>query len=126
MANMQSNADFKTLSESGFARAEADWLTGINLTRLYSILNTRNGGEGIVSVGRVQTPILALIVNRELEHKNFKSLEYFAISGDFELGDITINASLKQSEEERITDKTIAENLKSQLENQNFNFSIKS
>lgn len=126
MANMQSNADFKTLSESGFARAEADWLTGINLTRLYSILNTRNGGEGIVSVGRVQTPILALIVNRELEHKNFKSLEYFAISGDFELGDITINASLKQSEEERITDKTIAENLKSQLENQNFDFSIKS
>ncbi len=76
---MQSNSNFKGLSESGFARSEADFIVGLNATRLYTLLNQRNGGQGVVSVGRVQTPILALIVNRELENKNHKSLEYFSI-----------------------------------------------
>lgn len=78
-----------------------------------------------MSVGRVQTPILALIVNRELENKNFKSLEYFAIGGEFALNNQILGANLKQKEEERITDKQIEENLKAQLENQKFAFNLK-
>lgn len=126
IAQMQPNSNFKGLSQSGFARSEADFLVGLNLTRLYTLINQRNGGQGVVSVGRVQTPILALIVNRELENKNFKSLEYFALSGEFQCNNQTIQAKLKQKEEDRITDKEIAENLKAQLENQTFAFSIKS
>lgn len=125
MAQMQPNSDFRGLSQSGFARSDADFIVGLNFTRFYTCLNSKNGGEGLISIGRVQTPILALIVNRELENKNFKSLEYFAISGEFQLNNQTIQANLKQKEEERITDKEIAENLKAKLENQTFAFSIK-
>ncbi|HDZ4996524.1 TPA: DNA topoisomerase III, partial [Campylobacter jejuni] len=72
---MKPNSEFNGLSESGFARSEADWIVGLNLTRLYSILNNNK----LISVGRVQTPILALIVNRDLENKNHISKPYFVI-----------------------------------------------
>lgn len=126
MSCMQPNSNFRGLSQSGFARSDADFIVGLNFTRFYTCLNSKNGGEGLISIGRVQTPILALIVNRELENKNFKSLEYFALSGEFHLNNQTIQANLKQKEEDRITDKEIAENLKAELENQTFSFSIKS
>ncbi|BEJ86661.1 hypothetical protein B10525_17940 (plasmid) [Campylobacter jejuni] len=59
------------MSERGFARSQADWIVGINLTRAYTIMARKNGYEGILSVGRVQTPILALIVNRDKEFEKF-------------------------------------------------------
>lgn len=124
--SMQKNNNFKGLSESGFARSEADYIVGLNLTRFYTCLNQKNGGKGVVSVGRVQTPILALIVNRELEFKNFKSLEYFAISGEFNCGGKNIIAQLKLNEENKITDKDIAIKIQKNLENQHFNFNIQS
>ena len=118
MSAMQPNTKFKGLSESGFARSEADFIVGINLTRLYTLLNRKNGGAGVVSVGRVQTPILALIVNRELENKNHKSLEYFSINGDFNIQDSMIKAPLKMEKEERITEESQALEIKSNCEGQ--------
>ncbi|EAH8338300.1 DNA topoisomerase III, partial [Campylobacter upsaliensis] len=79
----KANEEFSNLSQSGFARSEADFLVGLNFTRLYTLLNQKNGGSGMVSVGRVQTPILGLIVHRELDYKNHKALHYFALSGNF-------------------------------------------
>lgn len=117
ISEIKPNIDFKSLSESGFARSEADFIVGLNLTRLYTLLNQRNGGNGVVSVGRVQTPILGLIVHRELENKNHKSLEYFAISADFKVNDIDLKASLKLNKDERILDEKIAESIKSCCEN---------
>ena len=122
--NMQPNSNFKGLSESGYARSEADFLVGLNLTRLYTCLNQRNGGQGVVSIGRVQTPILALIVHRELEHKNHKSLEYFSINGDFYIQDTLIKAPLKLETEERITEESQALNIKNACERQEASLTI--
>ncbi|MBX7491220.1 DNA topoisomerase 3 [Helicobacter turcicus] len=115
LTQMQPNSNFKGLSQSGFARSEADFIVGLNATRFYTLLNKRNGGQGVVSVGRVQTPILALIVNRELENKNHKSLEYFSINGEFCIKDSMIKAPLKQ--EEKITEELEATNIKNLCEN---------
>lgn len=126
IAEMKPNSHYKPLSDSGFARSEADFLVGLNLTRLYTLLNSRNGGKGVVSVGRVQTPILALIVNRELENKNFKSLEYYAISGNFTLESTQIKANLKLKDNEKITDKSLADSIKSACEGKDFHFKLES
>lgn len=62
--------DFRSLYEAGLARAIGDWLLGMNATRLYTIKYGQN--RSVLSIGRVQTPTLALIVNRQLEIENFK------------------------------------------------------
>ncbi|EAI8673033.1 DNA topoisomerase III, partial [Campylobacter jejuni] len=103
IAKIKPNADFKGMSERGFARSQADWIVGINLTRAYTIMARKNGYEGILSVGRVQTPILALIVNRDKEFENFKSINYYSLLGDFNINNNTIKARLKT--EDKILDE---------------------
>lgn len=98
IANMQDNSKYKNMSERGFARSFADWIVGLNLTRAYTLANQNKGGEGTVTVGRVQTPILGLIVNRDLENDEFKSVDYFVLNSEFELNNTKINASLKTEE----------------------------
>lgn len=118
------NEDFKFLSESGFARSEADFLTGINLTRLYTLLSQKNGNSGVLSVGRVQTPILGLIVHRELDFKNHKAKDYFNISASFLLNESIITAPLKLDKDEIITDEERAKELKTLCENKEFKLNI--
>lgn len=118
------NSEFKALSESGFARNEADFLVGLNFTRLYTCLNEKNGGSGMVSVGRVQTPILGLIVHRELAFKNHKALEYYALSGNFKLENTLINAPLKLEKDEKITEKDKALQIQQFCENKEFKANI--
>ena len=69
LSSLRSNQEFVALSISALARSRADWLYGINLTRAYSILGQKSGFHGVLSVGRVQTPVLALVVNRDREIK---------------------------------------------------------
>ncbi|MFV0470036.1 MAG: DNA topoisomerase 3 [Dysgonomonas sp.] len=69
--------EFKTLYEAGLARAIGDWLLGMNATRLYTIKYGQN--KTVLSIGRVQTPTLALIVNRQLEIENFKPEPYWEL-----------------------------------------------
>jgi len=71
--------EFDSLFWSAIARQHADWLVGINLTRAVSL----KAGNGVWSVGRVQTPTLALIVKRTIERENFKPQPYFVIKGVF-------------------------------------------
>ena len=79
---LKDGKDYDNLFESAQARAIADWLVGMNISRLYSCLYKQN-----YSVGRVQTPILALIVNRDLENDTFKSIDYFEINAKFNFND---------------------------------------
>lgn len=123
IAQIRPNSDFYTLSQSGFARSEADFLVGLNLTRLYTLLNQKNGGNGLVSVGRVQSPILGLIVNRELDFKNHKSQEYFNIQGNFGFGGFSIVAPLKV--ESRILQESEALRIKGLCEGRTAAFTIK-
>lgn len=69
--NLQKNRDFIPLATSALARARADWLYGINMTRAYTKQASFVGYKGLLSVGRVQTPLLGLIVRRDLEIENF-------------------------------------------------------
>ncbi|MGC6405110.1 DNA topoisomerase III [Bisgaard Taxon 45] len=76
---LQSNRNFIPLATSALARARADWLYGINMTRAYTLRGRQAGYQGVLSVGRVQTPVLGLIVRRDLEIENFQPKDFFEV-----------------------------------------------
>ena len=69
--SLKSNQDFMPLSISALARSRADWLYGMNMTRAYTLQGRKVGYQGVLSVGRVQTPLLGLVVRRDEEIDNF-------------------------------------------------------
>ncbi|MCK0133570.1 DNA topoisomerase 3 [Arenibacter sp. S6351L] len=74
---LKSSQDYDNLYYAGFSRAIGDWLLGMNATRLYTV---KHGGyKQMLSVGRVQTPTLAMVVNRYLEIENFKPQPYWEL-----------------------------------------------
>ncbi|MDU4464124.1 DNA topoisomerase III [Haemophilus parahaemolyticus] len=76
---LQNNRDFIPFATSALARARADWLYGINMTRAYTLQGREAGYKGVLSVGRVQTPVLGMIVRRDLEIENFEPKDYFEV-----------------------------------------------
>ncbi len=76
--HLKDQSEYQSLYEAGLSRAIGDWLLGMNATRLYTLKYGQN--RQVLSVGRVQTPTLALIVNRYLEIKNFKPEPYWVLS----------------------------------------------
>ena len=76
---LQPNRDFVPLATSALARSRADWLYGINMTRAYTIRGRQAGYNGVLSVGRVQTPVLGLIVRRDLEIEHFQPKDFFEV-----------------------------------------------
>lgn len=95
--NLKDGSCYDNLFESSQARAIADWLVGMNLSRLYSCLYKQN-----YSVGRVQTPTLAMIVKRDDEIANFKKEKYFTV--ELNLDGFSLST-------DRIYDKIVAEQL---------------
>lgn len=79
LANLKDNRDYMPLSISALARSRADWLYGINLTRTYTIYGQQSGFNSVLSVGRVQTPVLGLVVRREQEIANFVSKPFYQV-----------------------------------------------
>ncbi|MDD2286248.1 MAG: DNA topoisomerase 3 [Paludibacter sp.] len=75
--SLKDEKQYQRLYEAGLSRAIGDWLLGMNATRLYTLKYSRN--KQVLSIGRVQTPTLALIVNRHLEIENFKPEKYFEL-----------------------------------------------
>ncbi len=76
---LRDNRDFVPLCVSALARSRADWLYGINMTRAYTLLGRNAGYDGVLSVGRVQTPVLGLVVRRDEEIENFVAKDYFEV-----------------------------------------------
>ena len=101
--NLKDGKDYDNLFESAQARAIADWLVGMNISRLYSCLYKQN-----YSVGRVQTPTLSMIVKRDDEIADFKKEKYYTV--ELELDGFTLST-------ERIDSLEVAEQLKNLLEN---------
>ena len=95
---LKDGKDYDNLFESSQARSIADWLVGMNISRLYSVLYNQN-----YSVGRVQTPTLSMIVERDNEINNFKKEKYYIV--DLELDGFTLST-------DRIDNEEIAEDLK--------------
>ena len=77
-ATLKDQAEYQSLYLAGLSRAVGDWLLGINCTRLYTIKYGQN--RQVLSIGRVQTPTLALIVNRQKEIDNFKPEPYWVLA----------------------------------------------
>ena len=97
-SNLKDGKDYDNLFESAQARAIADWLVGMNISRFYSCLYKQN-----YSVGRVQTPTLAMIVKRDDEIANFKKEKYYTV--ELSMNDFTLST-------DRIDNLEIAEQLK--------------
>lgn len=116
------NSEFKTMSDRGFARSVADWIVGINLTRAYTCAYRAKGGNTTLRVGRVMTPILSLIVDRDIQNENFKSIDYYSLCGEFIVDSTHIKANLKT--EQKILDKTEIEKIKVAIESKQFNIKI--
>ena len=78
-ANLKDQQQYESLYLAGLSRAVGDWLLGMNCTRLYTLMYRQQRGQ-VLSIGRVQTPTLALIVQRQKEIDNFKSEPYWVLS----------------------------------------------
>ncbi|AJQ93420.1 DNA topoisomerase III [Gynuella sunshinyii] len=79
LAQLKPNQDFMPLSVSALARSRADWLYGINLTRACTVKGQQGGLKSVLSVGRVQTPVLGLVVRRDEEIDAFVSRPYYEV-----------------------------------------------
>jgi len=96
LKSLKSNSEFMPLSISALARSRADWLYGINLTRAYTLQGQKQGFNSVLSVGRVQTPLLGLVVRREQEISKFTSKAFYQV-----LAHITFNKSLNKNLNEK-------------------------
>jgi DNA topoisomerase-3 len=81
--HLRSEEEMQPLSSAAVCRSESDWLVGINSTRAMTAYNSRYGGFSKTPVGRVQTPTLALLAERELEIERFVPRDYWEVHGDF-------------------------------------------
>ena len=83
LSKMSCNSNFRGLYQSALARSVADQLYGYNLSRGYTLAARAKGFDGVLSVGRVQTPILGLVVRRDKAHEAHNKSYYFDVCGDF-------------------------------------------
>lgn len=100
-ANLRPHQDYQGLYEAGLCRAIGDWLLGMNATRLYTLKygdNNRRRGAQPLSIGRVQTPTLAMIVERQHEIQNFQPEPYWVLSTIYR--DVTFTARLEADDED--------------------------
>ena len=81
--NLRTNAQMQPLADAARCRSEADWLVGINGTRAMTAFNSRDGGFFLTTVGRVQTPTLSVVVEREELIRKFVSRDYWEIHATF-------------------------------------------
>ncbi|MGF1683362.1 DNA topoisomerase III [Photobacterium minamisatsumaniensis] len=126
LSKMRSNRDFIPLSVSALARSRADWLYGMNMTRAYTLLGQKGGYRGVLSVGRVQTPVLGLVARRDDEIANFVPKPFHELFALIPYQDMSIRARWKPSEacqpwmdeDGRILNRKLCENVASRIKGQ--------
>jgi len=99
----------RNLYYEAYTRACADWVVGMNASRLYSLLLQKQGFSDVFSVGRVQTPTLALIVKREIEIENFKSEPFWEVIAHFNIDGKKYSGKWQNDGETRVKTKEMAE-----------------
>ena len=109
MANLKPGSHYDNLYYSAKARSEADWLVGINASRALSI--ARRGGY---SLGRVQTPILAMVCRRYIENRDFSSVPYWKLSALIEKEGVSLKTVGKEDYESEASAQTALATLRSQ------------
>ena len=125
LSSLKDNKDYATLSQAALARSRADWLTGINATRAMTLLGRSKGMQGVLSLGRVQTPTLNLIVTRDRTIANFKPQKYAIVQATLNHEKESFKAQLQPSEdmtgldeEGRLIDTAKAEAIAKEAKNQ--------
>src|SRR5229473_1725754 len=124
--HLRSEEEMVPLSKAAVSRSESDWLVGINGTRAMTAFNNRTGGFQLTPVGRVQTPTLAILAEREDRIHHFKPRNYHEVFGDFAVKAGTYRGRrfredfTKDGDEdaraERIWDKATADEIKSRCD----------
>ena len=82
---LRTEKQMQGLADAARSRSEADWLVGINGTRAFTAFNSRDGGFFLTTVGRVQTPTLSVVVEREEQIRKFISRDYWEIHANFQV-----------------------------------------
>ena len=82
---MRPNEEMENLADAAVCRSESDWLIGLNGTRALTAFNSRNGGFNVTTAGRVQTPTLMILAERERLIRAFVSRPYFEVHGEFKI-----------------------------------------
>jgi len=104
-ANLKEGTEYDSLYMSARSRSESDWLIGINATQA---LTLAAGNKGLLSLGRVQTPTLAMICSRYLENKDFKPQAFYKIQAGFEKEGIQFKATSNKIDKKDVAEETIA------------------
>ena len=127
LGQLRDNREFIPLSTSALARSRADWLYGINMTRAYTLMGRKVGYSGVLSVGRVQTPVLGLVVRRDEEIDAFIPKPFYQVIAHLvtEQGEHfkarwqPSEACLPyQDDEGRVLSKAVAEKVQSRIHQQ--------
>ncbi|MFP9228506.1 DNA topoisomerase III [Pectobacterium cacticida] len=127
VSRLRENREFIPLCVSALARSRADWLYGINMTRAYTLLGRSAGYDGVLSVGRVQTPVLGLVVRRDEEIENFVPKDYFEVKAHIvtpsderfvALWQPSESCEPYQDEEGRLLHRALAEHVVKRIEGQ--------
>ena len=105
LANLRDNLEFAGLSASAEARSVGDQLYGYNLTRAYTLAARKVGYQGVLSVGRVQTPILGLVVRRDREFESHVKSFYYYVTGQFRIQGLDFPARYLTVEGDPVDDK---------------------
>ena len=121
--NLKPDSDFHGDRDAALARSRADWLHGMNLTRLYTKMAEKNGyNGGPLRIGRVKTPVTALVVRRDEAIESFTPKPFWIIRANIEVVSGSFNATWKPNdeqqgldEEKRLVDKSVAEALVTRL-----------
>ena len=118
LATLKDNRDYANLRDSARARSQADWLIGMNATRAMTLRGKESGRDGVLSMGRVQTPTLALVVNRDREIAAFTPIDYLILQATLQHDAGMFSAIFKPSEtqpgldsEGRLVDGAIAQGI---------------
>ncbi|KTC71797.1 DNA topoisomerase I [Legionella birminghamensis] len=124
LASLKDNQVYFGLGQAALARSQADWLIGMNLSRAYTLNASKNGARALVTVGRVQTPTLKLVVDRDRQITAFQSKPFYTIQAVFSDQGQTFLAEFKPNasqpgldEDNRLIDLSIANSLVERVSN---------
>lgn len=128
LAKIEPNSKYVGMRNKALARSQADYIVGLNLTRAYTLFARQKGVQSVLTIGRVQTPTLALIVRRYEQFKSHKESFYYNLTGKFAVKNENFGAKLvitdniptdpTNEKEKRIIDEAIANRIKADCEYQ--------
>ena len=105
LERLEDNQRYAPLYRAAQARARADWLYGINLTRAWTLIGQQAGNRGVLSVGRVQTPVLGLVVRRDAEIRDFTPRPFHVLWADLKVAHGQLRAWWVPGETHPLDDK---------------------